>query len=87
MIGTCILHEDYEEFATKFLGVDYEDFVNLQSVHPVLLIRIHIAAFVFLHQSFFLSILMTYTKAIAPIHITIAPSPSPSVRYIADSVR
>lgn len=30
MIGTCILHEDYEDFATKFLGVDYEDFVNLQ---------------------------------------------------------
>lgn len=30
MINTCILHDDYEDFAKKFLGVDYEDYVNLQ---------------------------------------------------------
>lgn len=30
MIGTCILHDDYENFAEKFLGIDYEDYVNLQ---------------------------------------------------------
>lgn len=23
-------HDDYEDFATRFLGVEYEDFVNLQ---------------------------------------------------------
>ena len=30
MINTCILHDDYETFAQKFLGVDYEDYVSLQ---------------------------------------------------------
>jgi len=30
MIDTCVLHDDYEDFAQKFLGVDYEDFVGLQ---------------------------------------------------------
>lgn len=30
MIGTCILHDDYEHFAEKFLGIDYEDYVNFQ---------------------------------------------------------
>ena len=30
MINTCILHDDYETFAQKFLGVDYEDYVGLQ---------------------------------------------------------
>jgi len=30
MIDTCVLHDDYEDFAKKFLGVDYEDYVNLQ---------------------------------------------------------
>ena len=30
MIGTCILHDDYEHFAEKFLRIDYEDYVNLQ---------------------------------------------------------
>jgi hypothetical protein len=30
MIDTCVLHDDYEDFAQKFLGVDYEDFIGLQ---------------------------------------------------------
>jgi hypothetical protein len=30
MIDTCVLHDDYEDFAQKYLGVDYEDFVGLQ---------------------------------------------------------
>ena len=30
MIDTCVLHDDYEYFAQKFLGVDYEDFIGLQ---------------------------------------------------------
>ena len=30
MIDTCVLHDDYEDFAKKFLGVDYEDYVTLQ---------------------------------------------------------
>ena len=30
MIDTCRLHDDYENFAEKFLGIDYEDFVNMQ---------------------------------------------------------
>ena len=30
MINTYILHDDYETFAQKFLGVDYEDYVGLQ---------------------------------------------------------
>lgn len=25
-----LLHDDYEDFATRFLGVDYEDLVNLE---------------------------------------------------------
>lgn len=24
------LHDDYEDFATRYLGVDYEDYVNLE---------------------------------------------------------
>jgi hypothetical protein len=34
MIDTCILHDDYEDFAQKFLGVDYEDYVSLQMGLP-----------------------------------------------------
>lgn len=30
MIDTCVLHDDYEDFAQKYLGVDYEDFIGLQ---------------------------------------------------------
>jgi hypothetical protein len=30
MIDTCVLHDDYEDFAKKFLGVDYEDYIGLQ---------------------------------------------------------
>jgi hypothetical protein len=30
MTTTYVLHNDYEEFATKYLGIDYEDYVNLQ---------------------------------------------------------
>jgi hypothetical protein len=30
MIDTCRLHDDYENFAKSFLGIDYEDFVNMQ---------------------------------------------------------
>ena len=30
MIDTCVRHDDYEDFAQKFLGVDYEDFIVLQ---------------------------------------------------------
>ncbi len=29
MVDTCTRHDDYETFATTYLGVDYEDFVNL----------------------------------------------------------
>lgn len=29
MVDTCTRHDDYETFAAKYLGVDYEDFVNL----------------------------------------------------------
>ena len=29
MIDTCVLHDDYEDFA-KYLGVDYDDYVSLQ---------------------------------------------------------
>ena len=34
MIDTCILHDDYEDFAQKFLGVDYEDYISLQMGLP-----------------------------------------------------
>lgn len=30
MIDTLVLHDDYEDFAQKYLGVDYDDFVTLQ---------------------------------------------------------
>lgn len=30
MIDTCILHDDYEDFAQKYLGIDYDDFIGLQ---------------------------------------------------------
>lgn len=30
MTQSYVLHDDYEYFATRFLGVDYEDYVNLQ---------------------------------------------------------
>ena len=33
MVDTCTRHDDYETFAAKYLGVDYEDFVNLQLGH------------------------------------------------------
>jgi len=25
-----LLHDDYEDFATRYLGVDYEDLVNME---------------------------------------------------------
>jgi hypothetical protein len=28
--GDYLLHDDYEAFAKKYVGVDYEDLVNLQ---------------------------------------------------------
>lgn len=34
MIDTCILHDDYEDFAQKFLGIDYEDFVTFEMGLP-----------------------------------------------------
>lgn len=30
MSQSVILHDDYEFFAQRYLGVDYEDYVNLQ---------------------------------------------------------
>jgi hypothetical protein len=30
MIDTCVLHDDYEDFANKYLGIDYEDYVSLE---------------------------------------------------------
>jgi len=30
MIDTCVLHDDYEDFANKYLGIDYDDFVTFQ---------------------------------------------------------
>jgi hypothetical protein len=30
MIDTCILHDDYEDFAQKYLGIDYDDFVTFE---------------------------------------------------------
>jgi hypothetical protein len=30
MVNSYLSHEDYETFATKYLGVEYEDYVNLQ---------------------------------------------------------
>ncbi len=30
MIDTCVLHDDYEDFAQKYLRVDYDDYVNFQ---------------------------------------------------------
>lgn len=30
MVKSVYLHDDYEFFAQHFLGVDYEDYVNLQ---------------------------------------------------------
>jgi hypothetical protein len=30
MARSYVLHDDYEYFATRFLGVDYEDYVNLE---------------------------------------------------------
>lgn len=30
MANSFLLHEDYEYFANRFLGVDYEDLVNLE---------------------------------------------------------
>lgn len=30
MVNTYLLHDDYEDFAQKFLGVDYDDFVTFQ---------------------------------------------------------
>lgn len=30
MTFTYVLHEDYEDFASRYLGIDYEDFVNLE---------------------------------------------------------
>lgn len=29
MTLTYVLHDDYEEFATRYLGIDYEDYVNM----------------------------------------------------------
>lgn len=30
MSNSYLLHDDYEYFANRFLGVDYEDLVNLE---------------------------------------------------------
>lgn len=30
MIDTCVLHDDYEDFAQKYLGIDYEDYVTFE---------------------------------------------------------
>ena len=30
MFDTCVLHDDYEDFAQKFLQIDYEDYVNME---------------------------------------------------------
>lgn len=30
MAFSYVLHDDYEYFATHFLGIDYEDYVNLE---------------------------------------------------------
>ena len=30
MAISYVLHDDYEYFATRFLGIDYEDYVNLE---------------------------------------------------------
>lgn len=29
-MDTYLLHDDYEDFATRYLGVDYEDLVNME---------------------------------------------------------
>jgi hypothetical protein len=34
MIDTCVLHDDYEDFAQKYLGIDYDDYVTLQMGLP-----------------------------------------------------
>ena len=34
MIDTCVLHDDYENFAQKYLGIDYDDFVTLEMGLP-----------------------------------------------------
>lgn len=30
MTQTYVLHDDYETFATRYLGIDYEDYVNME---------------------------------------------------------
>lgn len=30
MTRSYVFHDDYEYFATHFLGIDYEDYVNLE---------------------------------------------------------
>ncbi len=30
MTHTYVLHDDYENFATRYLGIDYEDYVNME---------------------------------------------------------
>ena len=30
MIDTCVLHDDYEDFAKKYLGIDYDDYVTFE---------------------------------------------------------
>ncbi len=30
MIDTCVLHDDYEDFAEKYLGIDYDDYVTFE---------------------------------------------------------
>ena len=30
MTFSYVLHDDYEDFANRFLGVEYEDYVNLE---------------------------------------------------------
>ena len=29
MIDTYLLHDDYEDFAEKYLGIDYDDYIEL----------------------------------------------------------
>ncbi len=30
MTFSYVLHDDYEDFANRFLGIEYEDYVNLE---------------------------------------------------------
>lgn len=34
MFNVCVLHDDYEDFAQKYLGIDYEDYIHLEKGLP-----------------------------------------------------